>query len=115
VVFAWRRLVNSDGGIPVRALAEETGWSRRHLASRFRSEIGLAPKEAARVLRFDRARRLLGRHDRPSLVDVANRCGYFDQAHLTRDWRQFAGCSPTVWMAEEFPSVQDKIEDPDAQ
>jgi AraC-like DNA-binding protein len=115
VAFAWRRLLDSDGGIPVHALAEETGWSRRHLASRFHSEIGLSPKAAARVLRFDRARRLLGRHDRPSLVDVANSCGYFDQAHLTRDWRQFAGCSPTVWMAEEFPSVQDKVEGSDAE
>jgi AraC-like DNA-binding protein len=115
VVFAWRRLLNSDGSISVHALAEETGWSRRHLATRFRSEIGLSPKAAARVLRFDRARRLLGRSDRPSLVEVANNCGYFDQAHLTRDWRQFAGCSPTVWMAEEFPSVQDEIERSDAE
>jgi AraC-like DNA-binding protein len=115
VLFAWRRLVDSDGGIPVHGLAEETGWSRRHLAARFRSEIGLSPKAAARVLRFDRARRLLGRADRPSLVDVAITCGYFDQAHLTRDWREFAGCSPTVWMAEEFPSIQDEVDGSDAE
>jgi len=45
--------------------------------------------------------------DRPPLADVAALAGYYDQAHFTRDWRDLAGCSPTTWLAEEFPSVQD--------
>jgi AraC-like DNA-binding protein len=62
-----------------------------------------------RVLRFDRARRLLGRVDRPGLADVAATCGYYDQAHLTREWNELAGCTPTTWMSEELPSVQDSL------
>ena len=68
---------------------------------------GLPPKVLARVLRFERARRLLQRPDRPALADVAAVCGFYDQAHLNRDWRELAGCSPTTWLAEELPSVQD--------
>jgi len=56
------------------------------------------------VARFDRARRLL----RPDvrLADIAARTGYFDQAHLAREFHAFAGCSPSRWLADEFGFVQ---------
>lgn len=111
VAWAWGRLVASGGSVGVQALAEEVGWSRRHLGERFRTELGLSPKLAARVLRFERACRRLKRPRRPSLADVALACGYYDQAHLTRDWTVLAGCTPTAWMSEELPFVQDETED----
>jgi hypothetical protein len=70
-----------------------------------RAEIGLPPKVLARVARFDRARRLLGRSTPPA--EVAALTGYYDQAHLNRDFKEMAGCSPTTWLAEELPIVQD--------
>ena len=86
--------------------AAETGWSGRHLATGFRAEIGLTPKAAARVIRFDRARHLLvsqlavvGSDTR--LADLAVACGYFDQAHLAREFRSLAGCPTSQWLAEE--------------
>ncbi|MEA2670112.1 MAG: hypothetical protein QOG45_332, partial [Chloroflexota bacterium] len=114
VGWAWRRLVASGGLLPVSELAGEIGWSRRHLAERFRDELGLAPKVAARVMRFQRARRMLQRPRRAALAEVAAACGYYDQAHLTREWNELAGCTPTRWMAEELPSVQDAGAGPDA-
>ncbi len=107
VVRAWEQLVEASGDIEVAALARDVGWSRRHLAQRFQEELGLSPKVTARVLRFDRARRLLGRPVRPALADVAACCGYYDQAHLNREFRELAGLSPTAWLAEQLPSVQD--------
>ncbi|MFG1873160.1 helix-turn-helix domain-containing protein [Micromonospora arborensis] len=53
--WAWRRLVASGGQEGVGVLADELGWSRRHLASRFRQDVGLPPKMVARLLRFQRA------------------------------------------------------------
>jgi AraC-like DNA-binding protein len=106
-VRAWERLVASGGGVDVRSLAREVGWSRRHLSERFRLELGLPPKVVGRVLRFERARRLLTSPRRPSLAAVAAVCGYYDQAHLNREFRELAGCSPLTWLAEELPSVQD--------
>lgn len=105
--WAWHRLSASHGGIEVGALAGEVGWSRRHLGERFRREFGLTPKEAARVMRFEAACRLLRAPERPGLADVAARCGYCDQAHLTREWRELAGCTPSRWIVEELPSIQD--------
>jgi AraC-like DNA-binding protein len=107
-VRAWDRLVASGGTVDVRSLAREVGWSRRHLSERLRVELGLPPKVLARVLRFERARRLLQGPERPSVAEVAAVCGYYDQAHLNREWRELAGCSPLAWLAEEeLPSVQD--------
>jgi AraC-like DNA-binding protein len=94
----------------VRDLAAETGWSDRHLRARFRAEIGLAPKAAARVIRFDRVKRVLHWREVAGealcLADLAVGCGYFDQAHLDREFAMLAGCSPTRWLAEEFRNIQ---------
>jgi AraC-like DNA-binding protein len=109
VARAWQLLLKSHGMIPISALADEVGWSTRHLATRFRTEIGLTPKAAARVIRFDRTRRLITSDSGGTLAELAVRCGYFDQAHLDREFRLLAGCSPTKWLADEgdaFRNVQ---------
>ncbi|MGH3765932.1 MAG: helix-turn-helix domain-containing protein [Pseudonocardiaceae bacterium] len=109
--WAWRRLTSSHGRVEVTTLTEEVGWSRRHLSERFRREFGLTPKVAGRVMRFEVAHRLLRAPHRPGLADVAARAGFYDQAHLHREWRELAGCTPTRWLAEEFPSVHDSEAD----
>ena len=110
VSWAWHELLREGGATRVSELAAGTGWSERHLTSRFRTEIGLAPKAAARVVRFDRARKLLVRKLTAGgdylLADLAADCGYFDQAHLAREFRALAGCPPSQWLAEEFRNVQ---------
>jgi AraC-like DNA-binding protein len=105
VTQAWRALLASGGTAAVPELAREAGWSARRLHTRFRCEVGLAPKEAARVVRFDRARRLLQRRvqaaGKPELAALAAVCGYYDQAHLAREFRALAGCAPSRWIDEE--------------
>jgi AraC-like DNA-binding protein len=118
VGHAWRRLLAAAGTVPVGGLARETGWSDRHLRARFRAEIGLTPKAAAKVMRFHRARRLLQRRAAAGgpldLAGLAARCGYFDQAHLDRDFNALAGCPPTTWLAQEFRFFQASPTVPDA-
>jgi AraC-like DNA-binding protein len=110
VARAWRVLLASGGTAAVPELAREAGWSSRQLANRFRAEVGLTPKAAARVVRFDRARRLLQRRVSArgplELAVLAAACGYYDQAHLAREFRALAGCPPSRWIAEEFRNVQ---------
>jgi AraC-like DNA-binding protein len=114
VLWSWRQLLRAGGAVRVADLAAGTGWSGRHLASRFRAEIGLTPKAAARVVRFDRARGRLVEHAGTrayqdggyQLADLAAETGYFDQAHLAREFRALAGVPPSQWLAEEFRNVQ---------
>jgi AraC-like DNA-binding protein len=114
VTWAWQHLVSTGGAVEVAALASEIGYSRRHLGELFRRELGLPPKVAARVLRFERSRRLIERPDGLGLAAVAAASGYYDQAHLTREWQDLAGCTPTTWMTEELPFVQDELRGIDA-
>lgn len=100
VGYAWDRLEDTGGNIRIADLADEVGWSRRHLAEKFREETGLAPKTAARVMRFELACDRLRRAARPSLAEVAADTGYVDQAHLARDFRSLAGEPATSWLAD---------------
>jgi AraC-like DNA-binding protein len=104
VARAFRRLVAAGGNVQIADLADEVGWSPRHLTNRFAAEVGLRPKEAARVVRFDLVRRKIIPGVR--LAEVAAQGGYFDQSHLVRDFHAFAGCSPSQWLADEIGFVQ---------
>jgi AraC-like DNA-binding protein len=99
-----RALARLTQGRSVAAVADEVGYSRRWLTTLVREECGLGPKEYQRVARFEASRSLVGR--RP-LAEVAATCGYADQAHLSRDWSDLAGCPPGTWLREEFPFLQD--------
>ncbi|MCC3652433.1 helix-turn-helix domain-containing protein [Streptomyces sp. S07_1.15] len=92
---AWTLLQASHGTLPVGRLAEATGRSRRRLEVLFAEQIGLTPKSAARVLRFQKA---LTRLLKPSATwaETAATCGYHDQAHLAREFRTFAGMTATA-------------------
>ena len=97
VAWAWGRLVSSGGRERIGALAREIGWSHRHLIARFRRQVGLAPKTAARVIRFRSL--LAGLATGAGLAELAYDHGYSDQADLNRDFREFAGTTPTAWEA----------------
>ncbi|MFI8261066.1 helix-turn-helix domain-containing protein [Streptomyces sp. NPDC085665] len=102
VAFVWEQLVAHRGGIGVEGLAAEAGWSRKRLWSRFRSQVGLGPKRAARLIRFDEAAHRLAAGC--SAARVAAEVGYADQSHLHRDVRTFAGVTPAAvagapWLA----------------
>lgn len=113
VGLAWSRLLSAAGRMRMADLSGETGWSRRHLRARFKAELGLSPKQAARVLRFEHACVRLRAGTAPDLATLASECGYFDQAHLSNEWRALAGCSPGTWITEELPFLQyDEAESP---
>ncbi|NMO90224.1 AraC family transcriptional regulator [Actinomycetospora sp. TBRC 11914] len=105
VAHAWRRLEHAGGRVPLPALAAEVGWSRRHLSRRFAAQVGLAPTTTARVLRFRCAADLLvprpGEPAGPArrIADVAQTAGYADHAHLDREFRALAGCTPQDYVA----------------
>jgi AraC-like DNA-binding protein len=119
VGWAWERLVGTGGAVPIGQLADEVGWSHKHLIARFKRQVGLRPKTAARLVRFER---VLGRLDERRPLDwgqVAREVGYADQAHLIRDFHQFTGATPTEFAArtnppagdgdQEVNSVQDRV------
>lgn len=85
--------MRGDHVAPVGDVVAETGYSHRHFIDLFRSSVGLAPKLFCRVRRFRRAVARLSAGP-GSDTEVALEAGYSDQAHLIRDFREFAGITP---------------------
>lgn len=104
LMHAWRSLEESAGTLEIGALAEEIGWSRKHLIARFTDQFGLPPKRTARILRFDRAVKLLRAGAVESWSGLAVDCGFYDQAHMIRDFHRFAGSAPAELLARQLPA-----------
>jgi AraC-like DNA-binding protein len=100
VAWAWQRLVATGGRVRIERLAEELGWSRKRIAARFREQIGLTPKAAARLIRFERARALTERSPARDWARIALDCGYYDQSHLINDFRSVTGRSPETFFQD---------------
>ncbi|MCX2180206.1 helix-turn-helix domain-containing protein [Streptomyces sp. SKN60] len=105
VAWAWQRIVVTHGLARVDALAAEAGWSRKRLWSRFRSQLGLPPKRAAKLIRFDHAAHRLVAG--VPAAHVAADTGYADQSHLHRDVMELTGATPVAVAAEPFLAVDD--------
>jgi AraC-like DNA-binding protein len=105
VAFAWRQIMTSRGRVRVDRLAAEVEWSRKRFWSRFESQIGLAPKRAARLVRFDHAAHRLAAGQ--NAASVAAESGYFDQSHLNRDVLAFAGATPSSVAIAPWLAVDD--------
>lgn len=94
IAWAYRTVVASGGRTRIAALAGEIGWSRKHLAAKFTDAIGIGPKTLSRIVRFNRALSQSKRQG-DDWAGIAADCGYADQAHLVREFRQLAGETPT--------------------
>jgi AraC-like DNA-binding protein len=93
------KIVARGGQMTVSELADDAGVSSRQLERRFLSEVGIGPKLLCRILRFQQVFRAVERND-SGWAAVATDCGYYDQAHLIRDFQQFARQTPAVLFAE---------------
>ena len=99
VARAWQLLQAGGGSMPIGRIAAEVGWSHKHLITKVRQQIGLAPKTAARLIRFDRVLQALDRPGRRGWARTAAEAGYADQSHLIRDFRTFTGGTPSQFLA----------------
>lgn len=82
----------------IDTIARDVGVHPRRLERMFRQEVGLPPKMLARIARFQGVLRGSG-----DWAAVAQACGYFDQAHLIRDFKEFAGETPAAYFARRHP------------
>jgi AraC-like DNA-binding protein len=104
-------LALADGGARPAAIAAAVGMSYRQLSRLFRERVGFGPKPLVRLGRFQRALRALEGPGHRSVASVAARAGYFDQAHLARDFRLFAGIAASRYLRETRELTRNFIAD----
>ncbi|MGW5381051.1 helix-turn-helix domain-containing protein [Nocardia sp. NPDC003963] len=105
IAYAWDRTVHTRGRLRIETLAAETGWTRQRLWSRFRTHIGVSPKHASELVRFDHAAHLLAAGRAPA--DTAVEAGYADQSHLHRRTRAITEMTPTVVARAPWLAIDD--------
>ena len=87
-------ILASRGRMRIADAARGLGWSRRRLERAFLRDVGVSPKRFARIVRLNAVLASLGGGEKESAVEMALEAGYFDQAHLLKDFRALAGATP---------------------
>jgi AraC-like DNA-binding protein len=95
-------LSKQRGAVRIDDLARDPGVSSRYLNTLFQRQVGLPAKGLARVLRFRRALDLLDARGTHDLVHLAHECGYYDQSHLNREFRELLDLTPVEYVARVF-------------
>lgn len=99
VAVALKELQSVPHARRISEVTAQIGLSKRRFIQIFSEEVGLTPKLFCRVRRFQEALRLCGGEERIGFGELALACGYFDQAHFVRDFREFSGLCPTAYLA----------------
>lgn len=90
----------NKGWVSLGALCRQLALSRRQLERKFYQKCGMTPKRLCRILRFRHLFEHICAHPAATWADAALCCGYYDQAHLIRDFNFFTGMSPGAFVRE---------------
>jgi AraC-like DNA-binding protein len=103
------RVEASWGAVRVGTLTEAAGVSSNHLAAQFKAYVGLTPKLVARIYRFARVLLTVDAQRPVDWARLADAAGYFDQAHFSKEFRDFTGLTPSSYLAlrRQFPARAD--------
>ena len=82
--------------IHVEDMAKEVGLSPHHFSRLFKTTIGKSPMQFVMVYRLEQAQKMLA-NNQLTLVDIAHRCGFADQAHFSRSFKARYGKSPKLF------------------
>ena len=109
VGWALQRIEGAGGAVDIGGLARELGYSHKHMVRLFRDQVGLPPKQVARIARFQRVVRAVRRGSRVPWGDLAHQLGFSDQAHLSREVKRHTGLTPTAFEAVSAVGFGDDV------
>jgi len=99
---ACRQLIISNGTINMKDLAYITNMSLKTMERRFTERVGVPPKMYARIKRFQYALKLMNNINKPALKEIVYDCGYYDLAHINKEFRLFHGQSPSAYFSKDY-------------
>ena len=94
-------LLASKGGTTIQAILQEDASQRRKLERKFRQQIGISPKQLSKVIRLQTALKMILNEDEKSLTHIAYESEFYDQAHFSKDFRQFTGVNPKEFLGHD--------------
>ncbi|GJQ62531.1 MAG: AraC family transcriptional regulator [Melioribacteraceae bacterium] len=101
VDFAVSEISKNPTGLRLKELIAQTGYSKKHIIKTFKEKVGTSPKEFAKILRFQKAIKLIEAGGKVDWSSVAFDCGFFDQSHFIADFKQFSGFTPSEYFSRK--------------
>jgi len=98
VEFAVNSIVANPAQVTIKSIAHKTGYSPRHFIETFSSHVGVNPKSFLRILRFQKAINEIQTRGNINWIALADECGYYDQAHLIANFKEFSGFTPVQYI-----------------
>lgn len=98
-------LFQNNSNIKMTDLEEILGYSSRYCSKKFKESYGVAPQQYAKVFRFQKVLRMLLNKEREySLLEIVNATHYFDEAHLSRDFKKYIGVAPII-LKDQYQNI----------
>jgi len=94
-----RLILDRRGAVSIEALSEYAGISRQHVARKFDQHVGISPKLFCRIMRFQDLMTTIRRSGKVDWATTALDFGYYDQAHMISDFKEFCGLTPASFVA----------------
>ncbi len=94
-------LLATNGSASISEILKENLSKRRQLERKFIKQIGVSPKQLGKVIRLQTALKMLLNKKSKNLTDIAYESEYFDQAHFTKDFKEFTGINPKEFLGNE--------------
>ncbi|MEQ8240757.1 MAG: helix-turn-helix domain-containing protein [Cyclobacteriaceae bacterium] len=98
-------IVSSNGNTSIKTILKEDLSKRRQLERKFVKQIGVSPKQLAKVIRLQSALKILLNNETRDLTHIAYESDYYDQAHFIKDFKYFTGTSPKEFLGNENTSL----------
>ena len=99
--YALQRLNAQPSIDSINDISRAAGVSQKHLINLFKKEVGLTPKQTARIMRFQNVIRTIERQKRFSWTSIAYDCDYYDQSHFIKEFREFSGINPQAYLLQK--------------
>jgi AraC-like DNA-binding protein len=93
-------LLQSSGTASIKTILEDKQAQRRQLERKFSAQIGMSPKQLAKILRLQTALKLLLTQPNNSFTQIAYESEYYDQNHFIKDFKEFTGITPKEFLGD---------------
>jgi AraC-like DNA-binding protein len=98
VRYAVSQIARHQGAVTIHSLSKDVGLSQTHLTRLFKQMVGALPKELARLYRFQHVLHSIDVSRPVDWTGIAHQCGFYDQAHFSREFTAFSGARPTDYL-----------------
>lgn len=105
VEYALTSILHRPDKLDFRQLSDQIGYSQKHFISLFKQQVGTAPKQYMKIMRFQRAVLELESDTSAHWSEIAVRNGFFDQAHFIHEFRNFSGFTPGEYVRKKTDTL----------